>query len=232
MLWVWFIHIFLLTSCLQGIWFKRFWQNKQKNCQLNNVGAIYLETAVKLAGSEAASKFYPTDGDGACKLISLDRKQLFLVMEEGQIVDHGNIKERVANLKKIMNISINGLPIQSNKYVKYIFCILVSVFAMWAFFQLLLRTFILGIFNWKTGGSPGRCNSGSRLKELWIWHCALFDRDYIALPMISNNTVLPNHKCWLYLTSLAKSEPMQPMCIVDNFHIFYVPLFCPKVMIF
>ena len=52
----------------------------------------------------------PTDGARACKPISLDRRQLFLAMEEGQIVDHGNMKERIVNLIT-KNMSMNGLPI-------------------------------------------------------------------------------------------------------------------------
>ena len=37
----------------------------------------------------------PTDGARACRQIGLDKRQLGLVMEERQIVDHGYIKERV-----------------------------------------------------------------------------------------------------------------------------------------
>ena len=40
-------------------------------------------------------KILPTDVTRACKHISLDKRQLGLVREEGQIVDHGNMKERV-----------------------------------------------------------------------------------------------------------------------------------------
>ena len=36
-----------------------------------------------------------TDGVRACRLISLDRRQLSLLREEGQDVDNGNMKERV-----------------------------------------------------------------------------------------------------------------------------------------
>ena len=38
---------------------------------------------------------FPTDGARACKPISLDRRKLGLVREEGQIVDHDNMKERL-----------------------------------------------------------------------------------------------------------------------------------------
>ena len=37
-----------------------------------------------------------------------------------------------------------------------------------AFFDLLLRTFILSTFYEQTGGSPGNCNSGSGLKKLGL----------------------------------------------------------------
>ena len=39
----------------------------------------------------------PTDGARAYKTISLDRRQLGLVVEEGQFVDHGNMTERIVN---------------------------------------------------------------------------------------------------------------------------------------
>ena len=37
----------------------------------------------------------PTDGAIACRPIGLDRIQLGLVREEGKIVNHGNMKEKV-----------------------------------------------------------------------------------------------------------------------------------------
>ena len=40
-------------------------------------------------------KILLTDGAIACKPIDLDRSQLGLVREEGQILYHGNMKERV-----------------------------------------------------------------------------------------------------------------------------------------
>ena len=36
----------------------------------------------------------PRDGDRACRLISLDWRQLSLVREEGQIVEHRNMNKR------------------------------------------------------------------------------------------------------------------------------------------
>ena len=39
-------------------------------------------------------KILPTDGATACRLIPLDRRQLGLVREEGQIVNHGNMKNQ------------------------------------------------------------------------------------------------------------------------------------------
>ena len=43
-------------------------------------------------------KILPADGAIACKPISLDRRKLGLVLEEGQNVDHGNMKEGIVNL--------------------------------------------------------------------------------------------------------------------------------------
>ena len=37
----------------------------------------------------------PTDGAGACKPISLDRRHLDLVRDEWEMVDHGNMRETV-----------------------------------------------------------------------------------------------------------------------------------------
>ena len=37
----------------------------------------------------------PTDGARACRPNGLDRRQISLDREEGQIVDHGNIEKRV-----------------------------------------------------------------------------------------------------------------------------------------
>ena len=40
-------------------------------------------------------KIMPIDGARACRPIGLDRRQVDLVREGGQIVDHGNMKEWV-----------------------------------------------------------------------------------------------------------------------------------------
>ena len=40
-------------------------------------------------------KILPTDGARACRPIGLDRRQLGMEREEGEIVDHGNMKERL-----------------------------------------------------------------------------------------------------------------------------------------
>ena len=64
-------------------------------------------------------------------------------------------------------MSNSGLQMVSYKQVKHLLCISVTSFATKAFFQLLQRAFIHDIFHEQPGGSPGKCNSGSWLKQLW-----------------------------------------------------------------
>ena len=54
-------------------------------------------------------KILPTNGARVYKPISLDRRQIGLIMEEGQIVYHGNEKERVVTFG-------------NQEYVLYCYC--------------------------------------------------------------------------------------------------------------
>ena len=50
---------------------------------------------LKTSRDRGSFKILPTDGARACKPNCLDKRQLGLVREEGEMVDHGNMKERV-----------------------------------------------------------------------------------------------------------------------------------------
>ena len=52
-------------------------------------------------------KILPIDGTRVCRPISLKRRQLGLVRNEGQVEDHENINEM--SLLETKNISYNGL---------------------------------------------------------------------------------------------------------------------------
>ena len=55
-------------------------------------------------------KILPIDGDQAYRPIDLDRRQLGLAGEEGQIVNHGNMRKSVVTFEK-QYMSHNGLAI-------------------------------------------------------------------------------------------------------------------------
>ena len=54
---------------------------------------------MKASRERGIFKIMPRDGAKACKTISLDRRHLGLVMEEGPFVDHGNMKERIVSFE-------------------------------------------------------------------------------------------------------------------------------------
>ena len=58
---------------------------------------------LKTSSEGTKFKILPTDGARACWQICLDRRQLGLVNEEGQIVDHGKIKKRGYSFRKLQN---------------------------------------------------------------------------------------------------------------------------------
>ena len=88
---------------------------------------IYL----KASGERGYIKNLPQDGRRAFRPISLDRRQLGLVREEGQIVDHGNMNERLVidgNKEYVQEWSCKKMC------KKKTLCISVTGFAMRAFF--------------------------------------------------------------------------------------------------
>ena len=72
---------------------------------------ICLETAWKLAGREQSSRYGPKIAHSACWPIGLDRKQLSLVREEGQIADYA--KKQQYSLLETKNMSNKSLAIPS-----------------------------------------------------------------------------------------------------------------------
>ena len=56
----------------------------------------------------------PIDGAQACRPISINRKKLEVVREEGKIVNHGNIRKWMVLFGK-QNIPINGIAILGYK---------------------------------------------------------------------------------------------------------------------
>ena len=57
-----------------------------------------FKNCLKASRERGSYMILPTDGARACRPIGLDRRQLGL--EDGHIVDHGDMKERTVTLEK------------------------------------------------------------------------------------------------------------------------------------
>ena len=80
--------------------FKNAWDSPVKKIKRKTDTILTIGNFLKASRVRGSFKIPPTDGSRVCRPIGLKRRQLDLVREEGEIVDHGNVKERVVTFEK------------------------------------------------------------------------------------------------------------------------------------
>ena len=76
------------------------WDSPVKKTKRKSDNKLTIGSFLKASRVRGSFKIPPTDGSRVCRPIGLKWRQLGRVREEREIVDHGNVKERVVTFEK------------------------------------------------------------------------------------------------------------------------------------